>query len=266
MPTARNQTVSPPAPPSASRLGTALRKLLTFLCGLTLFVGVVSLLAIWAVGRFAPKLLDSTLSSKTGARLSVEDNETNLFAGRVVFKGLTITNPTRWQERAFLRVRRFALDFETLSFLEGGSRTVNEAELDIEHLVIVGKTGFLSDNNAKDIGNGLKGAEQAEVPRPVAGPPAPRQPFRIRHLLVRVDRITVITGDGTPGRRVVIDRAFDYKFEARDITDRNFDDKVSSPMGKLALETAVEKQPEVLMDLARERVRRSVTEKLLGEK
>ena len=97
------------------------------------------------------------------------------------------------------------------------------------------------------------------APAPSAGR---AQPFHIQHLRVRVNRITVIAGDGTPQRRIVIDREFNYVFEARDITDHNFDDKVSKPMGKLALQSAVEQQPELLMDLARERLRKSITEKL----
>ena len=257
-------------PSPSRRPGSALRKLVTVLCGIGLFLLVVALLAVWSIGRFAPKILDASLSSRTGARLAVETNDTNLFAGRVSFSGLTITNPSRWQEREFLKIRRIGLEVETWSFLFGNTQVVREAELDIEQLVIVGKEAFMADNNAKDIGNGLKGADRPAAPDapPVAHPPAPSagQSFHIRHLRVRVDRITVIAGDGTPQRRVVIDRTFNYVFEARDITDRNFDDKVSKPMGKLALQTAVEQQPELLMDLARERLRKSVTETLLGDK
>ena len=128
----------------------------------------------------------------------------------------------------------------------------------------------MADNNAKDIGNGLKGHDVPVSARPSAHlpaePAAPRQSFHIDHLRVRVNRITVIAGDGTPGRRVIVDRAFDYVFEARGITDRNFDDKVSGPMGQQALQNVIERQPDLVMDLAREKLRKSVTEKLLGEK
>lgn len=248
------------------RRGGALRKLLTMLCGITLFVVVVAVLGVWAIGRFAPKLLDATLASKTGAHLAVDSNDSNLFLGRLDFGGVVITNPSRWTESEFLRVKRLSLDVDTLSFLEGGSRTVHDAELDIDRLVIVGKANFLTDNNAKDIGNGLKSADKPGAPSagPASTPPSAgrAQPFHIQHLRVRVNRITVIAGDGTPQRRIVIDREFNYVFEARDITDHNFDDKVSKPMGKLALQSAVEQRPELLMDLARERLRKSITEKL----
>ncbi len=249
----------------STRLGSALRKLLTMLCGVALFLVVVGLLGIWAMGRFSPKLIDSSLSTKSGAHLAVETNDTNLFAGRLAYSGLTITNPTRWTEREFLKVRRIAIDLDPFTFFEGGSQTVNDAELDIDHLTIVGKADFLADNNAKDIFNGLKTPAGAPSPRPSA-PSDHKQPFLIKHLRVRIDRITVISGDGTAERKVVVDQSFDYVFEARDITERNFDEKVSRPMGTQAVQTAAQKQPEFLLDLARERVRRSVTEKLLTEK
>jgi hypothetical protein len=236
------------------------------LCGLALFLVMAGLLGVWALGRFSPKLLDSSLATKSGAHLSVESNDTNLFAGRLSYGGLTITNPTRWSEKEFLKVRRFAIDLDLLTFFEGGSQIVNAAELDIAHLTIVGKADFLADNNAKDIFNGLKSAPVAKASKPAPGPPGAKQPFLIKHLRVRIDRITIISGDGTDQRKVVVDQDFNFVFEARDITERNFDEKVSRPMGAQAVQTAVQQQPQLMLDLARERLRRSVTEKLLGEK
>ena len=250
----------------STRLGTALRKLLTLLCGIALFLVVVGLLGVWALGRFSPKLLDASLASRSGAHLAVEANDTNLFGGRIAYDGLTITNPTRWTEREFLKARRLVIDCDLLTFFEGGSQTINDAELDIEHLTIAGKADFMADNNAKDIFSGLKSPASASAPRPAPKSPGTKQPFLIKHLRVRVDRITVISGDGTPARKVIIDQPFGYVFEARDITERNFDEKVSRPMGTQALKSAAQLQPELLLDLARERVRKSVTEKLLGEK
>jgi hypothetical protein len=236
------------------------------LCGVALFLVMVGLLGVWALGRFSPKLLDSSLATKSGAHLAVETNDTNLFAGRLAYSGLTITNPTRWSEKEFLKVRRLVIDLDPLTFFEAGSQIINDAELDIEHLTIVGKADFLKDNNAKDIFNGIKPEPVAIAPKPAPGPPPPKQPFLIKRLRVRVDRITVISGDGTEQRKVVVDQAFNYAFEARDITERNFDEKVSRPMGTQAVQTAVQQQPELLLDLARERLRKSVTEKLLGDK
>jgi hypothetical protein len=237
-----------------SRPGSALRKLLTVLCGIVLFLILVGALGVWALGRYSPRLLDASLSGQSGAHLTVEDNQTNLFVGRVDYAGLVITNPSRWQEREFLRVKRLVLDVDPLTFVEGGGQVVNEAVLDIERVTIVGKADFLSDNNAKDIGNGLKGP--ATSPPPATEPAKPAQPFLIKHLRVRVGRLTVISGDGSAARRVVVDQDFAYDFEARDVTDQNFDAKVSGPMGQQALQTALRRQPELMFELAREKLRR----------
>jgi hypothetical protein len=236
------------------------------LSGVALFLVMVGLLGVWALGRFSPKLLDSSLATKSGAHLSVESNDTNLFAGRLSYGGLTVTNPTRWSEKEFLKVRRLALDLDLLTFFEGGSQVVNDAELDVEHLTIIGKADLLADNNAKDIFNGLKSAPVADAPKPAPGPPGAKQPFHIKRLRVRVVRITIISGDGTDQRKVVVDQEFNFVFEARDITERNFDEKVSRPMGVQAVQAAAQQQPQLMLDLARERLRRSVTEKLRGEK
>jgi hypothetical protein len=237
-----------------SRPGSALRKLLTVLCGIVLFLILVGALGVWALGRFSPRLLDASLSGQSGAHLTVEDNQTNLFIGRIDYAGLVITNPSRWQEREFLRVKRLVLDVDPLTFVEGGGQVVKEAELDLERVTIVGKADFLSDNNAKDIGNGLK--SPATPPEPSAEPAAPAQPFLIKHLRVRVGRITVISGDGTAGRRVIVDEDFGFVFEARDITEKNFNAKVSGPLGQQALQTALRRQPGLMLDLAREKLRR----------
>lgn len=241
-----------------SRPGSALRKLLTVLCGIGLFLILVAALGIWALGRFSPRLLDASLSGQSGAHLTVEDNQTNLFVGRVDYAGLVITNPSRWQEREFLRVKRLVLDVDPLTFVEGGGQVVNEAELDIDRVTIVGKKDFLADNNAKDIGNGLKGP--ATSPTPSTEPASPPQPFLIKHLRLRVGRIAVVSGDGSADRRVVVDQDYGFVFEARDITDQNFDAKVSVPLGQQVLQTALRRQPELMFELAREKMRRPARE------
>lgn len=237
-----------------SRPGSALHKLLMVLCGIALFLVLVAALGVWALGRYSPRLLDASLSGQSGAHLTVEDNQTNLFVGRVDYAGLVITNPTRWQEREFLRVKRLVLDVDPLTFTEGGGQVVNEAELDIERVTIVGKQDFLADNNAKDIGNGLKGP--ATTPSPATEPPGAPQPFLIKHLRLRVGRLTVISGDGSADRRVVVDQDYGFVFEARDVTERNFDSKVSVPLGQQVLQAALRRQPELMFDLAREKLRR----------
>lgn len=230
----------------SSRPGSALRKLLTVLCGIGLFVVLAGALGVWALGRFAPRLLDASLSGQSGAHLTVEDNQTNLFAGRVEFAGLVITNPSRWQEREFLRVKRLVLDVEPLTFAEGGGQVVNRAELDLDRVTLAGKQDYLVDNNAKDIFNALKAATPSGPSAEPAGAP---RPFLIRHLRVRVGRVTVVAGDGTPSRRVVLDQDFGFVFEARDVDEKNFNAKVADPLRRKALQTAMLRSPDMMLKL-----------------
>jgi hypothetical protein len=237
---------------SQSRPGSALRKLLTVLCGIALFLMLVGALGIWALGRYSPRLLDASLSGQSGAHLTVEDNQTNLFLGRVDYAGLVVTNPSRWQEREFLRAKRIVLDVDPLTFTEGGGQVVNEAELDLDRVTIAGKADFLTDNNAKDIGNAFKPAPAG----PSAEPAPPARPFLIKRLRVRVGHVKVVSGDGTPERRVVLDQDIGFVFEASDITERNFDAKVSVPLGQQALQAALRRRPELLFEFARDKLRR----------
>ncbi len=237
---------------SQSRPGSALRKLLTVLCGIALFLMLVGALGIWALGRYSPRLLDASLSGQSGAHLTVEDNQTNLFLGRVDYAGLVVTNPSRWQEREFLRAKRIVLDVDPLTFTEGGGQVVNEAELDLDRVTIAGKADFLTDNNAKDIGNAFKSAPAG----PSAEPAPPARPFLIKRLRVRVGHVKVVSGDGTPERRVVVDQDIGFVFEASDITERNFDAKVSVPLGQQALQAALRRRPELLFEFARDKLRR----------
>lgn len=221
----------------SARSGSVSRKLLTMLCGIALFLVLAGLLGVWALGRFSPRLLDASLSARTGARLAVEQNDTNLFVGRIAYAGLTITNPSRWQEREFLKVKRLVLDVDPLSFRDGGAHVVDAAELDIEHLTLASKADFFKDNNAQDIANGLKAGAGRDATKPAE--PHGKQPFQIRRLRVRVGRVTVVNHDGAPDRRVFLDRQADFVFEAADVTEHNFAEKVTRPLAKEAMRVAL---------------------------
>jgi hypothetical protein len=258
--------------PPVRRSGILLRKLLTILAGLVLFVLLAGLLAVWALGRFSPGLVDSALAEATGAHLAVEVNDTNLLVGRLSYSGITITNPTRWSEREFLRIRRLHLDVDPWSFAGSGTQKVHEAELDIDRVVLAGKSDklleLLGDNNALDISKALK-AEARESAGPGPGPggsPVPPRPYEIGKLRVRVGHLTVIGGDGTARRRVLLDQDIRFVFEAQDVTDRNEKETVQKPLQALLQKELTKAATQLLFDVRSERVRPSVTEKLLGDK
>jgi hypothetical protein len=256
--------------PPVRRSGILLRKLLTILAGLVLFVLLAGLLAVWALGRFSPALVDSALADATGAHLTVEENDTNLLVGRLSFGGLTLTNPTRWSEREFLKVRRFHLDVDPWSFAGTGTQKVHEAELDIDRVVLTGKSDklleLLGDNNALDLSKALKAEARAAAAPDATGAPAASRPYEIGRLRVRVGHLTVVGGDGSARRRVLLDQDIDFVFEARDVTDRNEKETVQKPLQAMLQKELTKAATQLLFDVGSQRLRPSVTEKLLGEK
>ena len=253
----------------APRSGILLRKLLTILAGLVAFVLLAGLLAVWALGRFSPGLVDSSLADATGARFAVENNDTNLLAGRLSYAGITITNPTRWSEREFLKIRRFHLDVDPWSFVGAGTQKVHEAELDIDRVVLTGKSDklleLLGDNNALDIAKSYKEAARETSAAP-AGPAQPARAYQIEKLRVRVGHLTVIGGDGTARRRVLLDQDINFVFEAQGVTDRNEKETIEKPLQALLQKELTKAATQLLFDVRTERPRPSITEQLLGDK
>ena len=235
-----------------------LRKLLTLLCGVALFLVLAAFLGVWALGRFSPRLLDASLAARTGAHVAVEENDTNLLAGRIAYSGLTITNPSRWQERVCLKVSRLVLDVDPLSFRTGGARTVHEAELTIDQLTLVGKGDLFVDNNVTDILAGLKAG--VDPAAPAASPAPARQPFLIKRLRLRLGQLTLIEGDGTPERDVVLDQDLGLVLDVTDVTENDFQAKVTEVIVNHAVRRAVLAKPQLLLRLPLRRAR-ATTEK-----
>jgi hypothetical protein len=258
-----------PAVPPARRSGILLRKLLTILAGLVVFVLLAGCLAVWALGRFSPGLVDSAVADATGAHVVVETNDTNLFVGRLSYAGISVTNPSRWTEREFLKVRRFHLDVDPWSFAGQGTQKVHEAELDIDRVVLTGKSDklfdLLKDNNVLDIAKALK-EESRQASGGPAGPAGPARPYEIGKLRVRVGHLTVVGGDGTARRRVLLDQDLNFVFEARDVTDRNEKETIERPLQAMLQQELAKAATQLLFDVRSERVRPSITEQLLGDK
>lgn len=261
---------------STSRPGSVSRRVLSILGGIVLFLVLLAVLAVWSLGRFAPRLIDSTLASKSGAHFVVEANQTNLFAGRLLFEDFAVTNPSRWTDPNFIKGKRLTLDLDPVSFVGAGRRVIHLVELDIEELTLVGHADYLKDNNAQDILRGLKTPTDPTVvdkPGPtdptVVDKPVPAEPtegFIIEKLRLRVGRIKILAADGTPERRVVADRLVDFVFEARNITNTNFEQTLTGPLGSQVMTQGPVAGAGLLIDLTKDKVRQSITEKLLNEK
>ena len=83
---------------------------------------------------------------------------------------------------------------------------------------------------------------------------------------MRVGHLTVVGGDGTARRRVLLDQDINFVFEARDVTDRNEKETVQKPLQAMLQKELTKAATQLLFDVGSQRLRPSVTEKLLGEK
>jgi hypothetical protein len=235
------------------RSGRALSRLLGFLAGLVAFLLLFAVLAVWAAGRFSPSILDSVLNSRSGSSLSVETNDTNLFAGRISFGGARITGSSRWQERSMLGIREAKVDFVPTSMLGDGPRVIRELVLDVDELVVAGREDYFKDNNLNDLIRSFS-ADGAPAGQGSAAEPAR---FRIEKLSLRVRRVRVIAGDGTDRRRTVVDREAGLSLDATGVDETNLEAKVWKPLTSRLTGLAAEVGVDAVVDRAREKIFRA---------
>ena len=253
-----------------SRKGSVPRRLLVLLGAAMFFVLAVGALALWAIGRFSPNLIDATLVARSGARLVCEENNTNFLVGRLELRNATVSSPIRWKEKSFLKIKTLYLELNPFSFLGSGQRVISRAELDVDQLVLVGRGDYMKDNNAQDILRGLKSGDlkvkndsnEASAATDVSDT---RQPFKIESLRVRIGQVKVIVEEPNRAPVVVIDRNFNFVFEANNITDKNLVESLTAPLGQKALTHTAAIAPDLVMDISDRKLRKSITEKILRE-
>lgn len=251
-----------------SRFGIVSKRLLKLLAGVLLILILITVVGLWTAGRFAPNLLDAVLTSKAGASLTCETNQTNLLVGRLSLENLQVTNPERWKEKSFLKVKSLKVDLNPWSLISGGTPHIQHLECDIDELVLVGSRSYMKDNNAQDILRGLKGASTPvpEVKSEEQPADAPKKSFFIGNARIRVGHVKIIVE--TEGRtpEVILDRDFNFVFEAKNVTEKNLNQTVTIPLGAQALASVAVVAPRLSMEIANHELRKSITEKLLGEK
>lgn len=228
---------------------------------------LISLIGLYVLGRFTPQILNATLQAKAGASFICESNGSNLIFGNLELKDVKITSPERWKETQFLNIKTFKIELNPWTFIIGGSRHFKNVELDIERIVLVGKADYLKDNNAQDILKGLKsgGSSTASPARDYSSvdKESPRPPFKIDNLKLRVGKIIIIVEEENKPAQVIVNNNFNFAFEANDITEKNYQNIVSLPLGAQVLTKAVKLAPRLMMDITDRNIRRSITEKFI---
>jgi hypothetical protein len=253
-----------------SRKGIISRRTLALIFGLTAFIFLTCLIGLYVLGRTAPQILDSALKSKADSGLVCEINQSNLILGNLDLQGIKISSPDRWKEKQFLSIKTIKCELNPLTFVLGGSRHFKNVELDIDKIVLVGSRDYMKDNNAQDILKGLKSSqtENANESSASSEPSVdqPKKPFKIDNLRLRVGQIVVIVEDGNKPAEIVVNNNFNFVFEAKDITEKNYQKIVSVPLGAKVLTKAATLAPRLMMDITNRNLRQSITEKFLEKK
>ena len=251
LPPANSFPVKPSLPPP--RPGFLLLRLAKWLAAAAVCLAFLLALGVWVAGRALPSAADSFLSGKQAGGLVCEVNDTNLFVGRIHLENLALLNPPRYREREALRIRRLVLDVEPASFVGDGRREIEEMEIDLDRVTLVGGGDVLRDNNLTELGRLLSAADPAASPA-VDEPAEPARPadFRIRRLKVRVGGLTLIQGPAEGPGRVVLREDRGIAFEAADVTAENFGSTVLMPLLGAATQRSLS-NPEFLRELSRPR-------------
>ena len=212
----------------------------------------LSLLGVWIAGRALPSLAAGVLGSRTGVELTCGSNGTNLFVGRVDLGDLVLGNPEGYGEGEAIRIKRVVVDLDTPSFLSDGTRVIEEVELDLERVTVIGKGDISADNNLSAIAKAWEASAgpAADPPAAAAAEPEAKGPgFVIRKLRLRVGGVTLAEAMPSGSRRVILNENRGLEFVATDVTQDNLATTVVAPITAAAMSRAASR-PELLFDQA----------------
>lgn len=219
--------------------------LVTLVVAGLLFTVLLSVIGIWFAGSDFPiKAAGKFVNDKSGGNLVVAENDSNFFAGRLHWKGFEITNPTRFVDKRFIKLNEIK-GVVQISSLASDTIVVPEVTVDIGGIAIVGTDDWKNDNNVFDFKKAFAGEPAKEGEKPVEPKPGEKKPdepaqegpkkhFRIGKLILRLDRISVLSHATTKGEqpRVIVDDSAHLNWEFTDITDENIEKKVYAVVQK----------------------------------
>ncbi len=232
---------------SASSLPVRLAKgiLWTFLA-----LVVVAVAGVWIAGRALPTVAAGVVSSRTGVDLACGDNASNLFVGRVDLADLVLGNPAGYAPGESVRIRRLVVDLDAASFLSDGTRVIEEVELDLDRVTLVGKGDIATDNNLSAIAKAWQASAGPAAPAAESTTPeAPAPGFVIRKLRLRVGGVTLAEALPSGSQRVILKEDRGLEFVATDVTQDNLAATVVGPITAAAMSRAASR-PELLFDEA----------------
>lgn len=238
---------------ASARPGFLLLRIAKWMVAGALCLVALLALGVWMAGRAIPGLAHDFLSERAASGLTCEVNATNLFVGRVHLENLVLSNPPGYREAEAVRIRRIVLDVDPSTFVGEGRREIEEMEIDLDRVTLVGAGDVLRENNLTALARALSAGEPAAAP--AKGDPAAKPAdFVIRRLRVRVGGLTLIQGPANgPGKLLLRDDR-GISFEASDVTADNFGSSVMLPLLGAATQRTLT-NPDFLRELTRPRTK-----------
>lgn len=217
--------------------------ILTLFMGGLLFLVLAGIFGIWFAGSsHALNIASDFVNKQSGFTLKFAENDSNFFGGRLHWKGVEFDNSSRFTDKRFVKLN------EVKGVIEIGSLTsdtivIPEVTVDVGHIAVVGSDDYRNDNNIFDLKKAFLGEAKPEGEKPVeptkpegekpadAPKPAqegPKKHFRIGKLILRLDRVAVMSHATTPGEKpkAIVDDSAGLNWEFTDVSDENIEKKV----------------------------------------
>ena len=215
--------------PKKSFLRKPLGCLLSLFVGGLLFLVLVLCFALWFAGsNHALDQASKFFNQKSGGALTFAENDNNFFAGRVHLKGVEISNPSRFTDKQCFKLNELHAEVKPLSAL-GERVEIPVVTVDIGSVSLVGAEKWREDNNLLDFKKAFV-PESGEQPKAEEKPAAegPKKHFHIGKLVLRMDKIRVVSNATTPGTdpKLIAEESAGLNWEFTDVTDENLVEKV----------------------------------------
>lgn len=229
-----NQNTPADAPKKKSFFRKPLGCLLTLFVGGLLFLVLILVFGLWFAGsNSALKVASDYVNKKSGGTLTFAENDTNLFAGRVHYKGIELTNPSRFTDKGFVKINEMKA-VVNLGSAASDTIIIPEVIMDIGAVSLVGSDDWMNDNNAMDFKKAFAGEaatgdeKKPDEPAPEPKEEGPKKHFRIGKLTLKLDRIRVLEHGTTAGEaaKPIVDDAVNLNWVFEDVSDENIKDKV----------------------------------------
>lgn len=184
-------------------------------------------LAVWSIPKFAPKLLESWIESRTGFSASVNTVNLKIFSGSLDIEGMALINPPYYQSKNFMQIKQISVQIEPKSLFWRRTKVYDDVSVDIDRITWVKnaqgsinivefldklrKKGGTPSTTESNVDSGKAGLEKTKERKQDS-----RGRYIIKKLTIKVGGIDLV---GFPSENDSQSFAVNYTKEFTDITD-----------------------------------------------